>query len=156
MATGSVTWFAQGLADLMTKKHDLSADALKLAIVTTATVPSKTTAAPHFAGTGTTDFSASQVATHAGGYTGPIALTTPTVTIASGVPTFRADIVSVPVDAGGFSNGAYGIIYNSTDANKRALAYVELSAGGTLSNVSGALTIDWAGATNDILTLTAQ
>lgn len=154
MATGTVTWFAQGLADLMTKKHDMSADVLKVAIVSATTVPSKTTAAPHFGGTGTTNFATNEVATHAGGYTGAITLTTPTVSIVAGVPTFRADIVTVAMDAGGFSNGAYGIIFNSTDANKRALGFVELSAAGTASNVAGSLSIDWSGATNDIFTVT--
>jgi hypothetical protein len=153
MATGTVKWFAQGLLDLGNKIHDLDGDDLRIGIVTTTTVPSVTTAAPHWGGTGTTNFATNQVAT-ATAYTGPIALTTKTWSIVSGVDTLRADVVTVAQDAGGFTNGAYGIIYNNTDANKRALAYVELSAAGTLSLVAGSVTIDWAGATNDILTLT--
>lgn len=155
MATGNVKWFAQALHDLGNKIHDLDGDDLRLAIVTTATVPAITTAAPHFGGSGTTNFATSQVATGTG-YSGPIALANKSWSVVAGVPTLRADVVTVASDASGFSNGAWGIIYNNTDASKRAIAFVELSAGGSASNVSGNLTIDWSGATNDLLTLTAS
>jgi hypothetical protein len=58
------------------------------------------------------------------------------------------------IDASGFTTGAYGIIYNDTDANKRALGFVELSSAGTLSLVAGGVTIDWGGAGTDLLTIT--
>lgn len=153
MATGTVKWFAQGLMDLGNKLHDMDGDTLKLGIVTSATVPLLSTAAPHWGGTGTTNFASNQVAL-ATGYSGPITLTSKTWSLISNVPTFRAAVITIPQDAGGFANGAYGIIYNDTDANKRALGFVEISAGGTASNVSGAVVIDWSGANNDILTLT--
>ena len=153
MATGDVRWFAQGLLDLGNKIHNLSSDAWRLGIVTTSTVPSLTTTAPHWGGTGTTNFATNQVAT-ATAYTGPITLTTVTWTIVSGNPTFRADIVTIAQDASGFTNGAWGIIYNNTDTNKRAIGFVELSSTGAASVVSGPITIDWNGASNDILRLT--
>lgn len=154
MATGTVKWFAQGLADLGNKIHNLSSDTLNLGIVTTATVPSITTAAPHWGGTGTTNFATNQVVTTGTQYTGPKTLASVTWTSVSGVATLRATDVAMTQDASGFANGAYAIIYNNTDANKRALGYVELSAAGTASLVAGALTIDWQGAGTDILTLT--
>ena len=154
MATGTVKWFAQGLMDLGNKIHDMDGDDWRMGIVTTATVPSVTTASPHFGGTGTTNFATNQVATAGTSYTGPVVLTTESWSIVSGVVTWRADVVNLAQDASGFTNGAYGIIYNNTDANKRAIAYVELSAAGSLSLVAGAVSIDWNGATNDILTLT--
>ena len=153
MATGTVKWFAQAILDLGNKIHSMPSDDIRIGIVTTTTVPSLSTAAPHWGGTGTTNFATNQVAT-ATAYTGPIALVSKTWSIVSNVPTFRADVVTIAQDAGGFTNGAYGIIYNNTDANKRAIAFIELSAGGTLSLVSGSVTIDWSGATNDILTIT--
>jgi hypothetical protein len=153
MATGTVKWFAQGLHDLGNKIHDLDNDDLRIGIVSAVTVPTVATAAPHWGGTGTTNFATNQVAL-ATAYTGPIALTTKVWLIVAGVPTLRADIVTIAQDAAGFTNGAYGIIYNNTDVNKRAIGYVELSAAGTLSIVAGSESIDWAGATNDILTLT--
>ena len=154
MATGTIKWFAAGLLELGNKVHNLGSDTLKLGIVTTATVPSLSTAIPHWGGTGTTDFSANQVATAGTQYTGPKTLASVTWTNVSNVPTLRATDIAMTQDASGFTNGAYGIIYNDTDSSKRALGYVEISSGGSASLVAGALTIDWGGAGTDILTIT--
>lgn len=153
MATGDVKWFQQSVLDLGNKIHNLGSDVLKLGIVTTATVPSMSTSGPHWGGTGTTNFATNQVGT-GGGYTGPITLASVTWTNVSGVLTLRATDVVISQNASGFSNGAYGIIYNDTDANKRAIGYIELSSGGTLSIVSGSVTIDWQGAGTDVLRIT--
>lgn len=153
MATGNIKWFADGLLAMGNKAFNLSSDVLKLGIVTTATVPSLTTAVPHWGGTGTTNFSTNQVGT-GGGYTGPITLASVTWTNVSGVLTLRATDVVIPQNASGFANGAYGIIYDDTDTNKRAIGFVELSSGGTATIVSGSLTIDFQGAGTDVLTLT--
>lgn len=153
MATGDIKWFQQGILDLGTKIHNLTADALQLGIVTTTTVPTMATVAPHWGGTGTTNFATNQVGT-GGGYTGPIALLSVTWTNVSGVLTLKATDVVVPQNASGFSNGAYGIIYNNTDTNKRAIGFIELSSAGTLSIVSGSFTIDFQGAGTDVLRIT--
>ena len=153
MATGDIKWFADGLLQLGNKIHNLSADTLRLGIVTTATVPSITTAIPHWGGTGTTNFAANQVGT-GGGYTGPIALSSVTWTNVAGVPTLRAADVVIPQNASGFANGAYAILYNDTDTSKRALGWIELSSAGTASIVSGSLTIDFQGAGTDVLRIT--
>lgn len=152
MATGDVKWFAQALHDLGAKIHNLGADDLRLGIITSAATPTSTTAAPHWGGTGTTNLATSQVATGGTEYTGPVALSGESWTVVSGVPTLRADVVSLAQDAAGFTNGRWGIIYNNTDANKRAVAFVDL--GSDRSIADGPLSIDWNGATNDILTLT--
>ncbi len=154
MATGTVKWFASALLDLGNKIHNLSSDTLKLGIVTTATVPSLSTAAPHWGGTGTTNFATNQVGTGGTQYTGPKTLASVTWTSVSNVPTLRATDIAMTQDASGFTTGAYGIIYNDTDANKRALGFVEISSAGTASLAAGALTIDWGGAGTDILTIT--
>ena len=154
MATGTMKWFAQGLLDLGNKIHNLSSDTLMLGIVTNTTVPSLSTAAPHWGGTGTTNFATNQVATTGTQYTGPKTLASVSWSLVSNVPTLRATDIAMTIDASGFTNGAYGIIYNNTDANKRALGFVELSSAGTLSLVAGAVTIDWGGAGTDLLTIT--
>jgi hypothetical protein len=153
MATGDIKWFQQGLLDLGNKIHNLSSDVLMLGIVTSAVAPTMGTAAPHWGGTGTTNFATNQVGV-SGGYTGPITLAGVSWSNVSGVLTLRATDPVIPQNAAGFSNGAYGIIYNSTDANKRALGYVELSAAGTLSIVSGSVTVDFQGAGTDVLRIT--
>lgn len=153
MAAGDIKWFQQGLLDLGNKIHNLSSDALLLGIVTSATAPTMATAAPHWGGTGTTNFATTQVGV-GGGYTGPITLASVTWTNVAGVITLRATDVVVPQNAAGFTNGAYAIIYNNTDADKRAIGYIELNAAGTLSIVSGSFTIDFQGAGTDVLRLT--
>jgi hypothetical protein len=153
MATGNIKWFQEGILQLGNKVHNLSSDVLQLGIVTTTTVPTMATAIPHWGGTGTTNFATNQVGV-GGGYTGPITLAGVTWTNVSGVLTLRATDVVIPQNAAGFANGAYGIIFNSTDANKRALGYVELSAAGTATIVSGSLTLDFQGAGTDVLTIT--
>ena len=121
MATGDIKWFQQGLLDLGNKIHNLGSDVLQLGIVTSTVAPSMATAAPHWGGTGTTNFATTQVGV-GGGYTGPITLAGVTWSNVAGVPTLRATDPVSPQNAAGFANGAYGIIFNSTDANKRALA----------------------------------
>lgn len=156
MATGDIKWFSAGLLQLGTGIHNLTTADLRLGIVTTATVPTIDTAVPHWGGTGTTNFATNQVST-GGGYTGPVALASVTFTeIGTGpkVPTLRATDPVIPQNASGFTNGAYGIIYNNTDANKRALGFIEISAAGAASIVAGSLTLDFQGAGTDILRLT--
>lgn len=154
MATGNMKWFAAGLLALGNKLIDLTNDTLKLGIVTTATVPSLSTADPRWGAGGTTNFSSSQVATGGTAYTGPVTLTSKTWSLVSNVPTLRAADITLAQDGSGFTNGAYGIIYDDTDAGKRALGFVELASGGTASLVAGAITIDWGGAGTDLLTIT--
>jgi hypothetical protein len=154
MATGTVKWFAQALKDLGNKIHDMDSDTLKFGIVNATTVPTLSTAAPHWGGTGTTNFATNQVGTSGTSYTGPITLANKVWDLFSNVATFRADTITLAQDASGFTNGAYGIIFNDSDANKRAIGFVELSASAAASLVAGQLVIDWSGANNDILTLT--
>ena len=151
MAVGDIKWFAQGLHDLGNKIHNLSTDVIKLGLITSAATPAVSTAAPHWGGTGTTNFATNQVTTGTSYSTGGPTLVD-TWTLVSNVPTFRADVVTIAQDATGFTNARWGIIYNSTDANKRALAFVDL--GSDRSIQPGSLTLDWSGANNDILTIT--
>lgn len=143
MAAGDVTFFNQFVLDVGNKLHDLDGDDWRIGLVTTATVPAKTTAAPHWGGTGTTNFATNEIAT-ATSYTGPIVLTSETWANSSNSQVWSAGKVGpIAQDAGGATNIAYGIIYNNTDANKRAAAFVEISSTGAVSLVSGPLEIRW-------------
>jgi hypothetical protein len=93
-----------------------------------------------------------QVATGGTQYTGPLTLGSKVWALATGGPKFRAATISLTQDGSGFTNGRWGVIYNDTDANKRCLGYLDL--GSDRSLVTGALTIDWNGADNDILQIT--
>jgi hypothetical protein len=150
MARGDIKWFAQGQHDLGNKIHDMDGDDIRMGIVTNATVPAINTAAPHWGGTGTTNFATNQVPTGTA-YTGPIAVSETWALTAAGAD-FRLVDVTIAQDAGGgFTTGYWGIIYNNTDANKRALGYVDL--GGPVGNVAGPIDFAWNGATNDVLRL---
>lgn len=157
MAAGTIKWFAQGLLDLGNKVHNLSSDTFMIGIITNTTPPTVDTVAPHWGGSGTTNFATNQVSTAGTSYTGPKTLTSVSWTLVGSnpkVPTFRAADVTISQDASGFTNGAYAIIYNNTDANKRAIAWVELNTSGTVSIVDDLVRIDWGGAGTDILTIT--
>lgn len=142
MAAGTVKWFAQGLHDLGNKIHDLDSDTFKMGIVTGVT-PTVATAAPHWGGTGTTNYATSQVVTTGTSYTGPKTCSSPTWTVgATGAVMDWADTnFQMAQDASGFTNGGYGIIYNDSDANKRAIAYLEISSTNAASLVTGAVNI---------------
>jgi hypothetical protein len=141
MARGDVHVFAA--YELKSKAgtgFNLTSDSIKIGIVTSGTVPTVSTADPRWGAGGSTDFSANQVATGTA-YTGPIALTSVFYTRTSGVNTFTSANVTVAQDAGGFTNAAYGILYDDTVAGKFAIAFVDL--GGPVSIVGGALNINW-------------
>ena len=143
MATGTFKWFAQGIHDLGNKIHDLDSDDWRMGLVTTATVPAVNTAAPHWGGTGTTNFATNQVSTGGTTYTGPLVLTSEAWTLtATGAAMDWADtVMQLAQDASGPTNIAYGIVYNNTDTNKRAIGYLEISSAGTASLVAGAINI---------------
>lgn len=153
MAVGDITWFRAGLLAVGTKLIDLNADTIKLGLVKSAANsgidPTNTLADPRWGAGGTTNLSSSQVATGTSYTTGGPSLTTKTFALQSNVPTLRADIVTIAQDAAGFTNARWGILYESVTT--RAIAFVDL--GSDRSVVGGALTIDWNGATNDILTI---
>jgi len=151
MARGDWKWFAQAERDLGKKVHDLELDDLRIGIVTNATVPAVNTPAPHWGGTGTTNFAANQVPTGTA-YTGPLDVVVAAWALTAAGADLRLNNISIAQDAGGgFTTGHWGILYNNTDANKRAIAYLDL--GGPVGNVAGAIDYDWNGATNDVLRL---
>jgi hypothetical protein len=152
MALGDIKWHAQALLDLGNKVHNLSSDALKLGLITSAATPAIGTQGPHFGGSGTTNFATNQVKAGTSYPAGGVSLTGVTWALQGGVPTLRAAKVTMAQDAAGFDNARWGIIYNSADASKRALAFIDLGADRNVTG--GSLTLDWSGATDDILTIT--
>lgn len=133
MAAGDFTWFTQGKVDLLNKVHNLGSDTLKLALITSAATPTETTAAPHWGGTGTTDYSANEV-TPGGNYTtGGVTLASVTAAADGADAKFDAADISITQHASNPTNARWGILYNSTDANKRALGFLDLGSARDLS-----------------------
>lgn len=139
MAQGDVVWFDQALLDLGEKVHDLSSDTFKYALATSVVTPTTSTSDPRWGAGGGTNLSTNAVATGTA-WTGPVALTGVTWTIATGTPTFdAADPTAIAQDAAGFTNARWLYIYNDTAAGKQALCYMDLGADRSI--VSGPLTI---------------
>jgi len=141
MASGDITFFHQFKVDLGNKIHDLDTDTWKVGLITSAVTPAAADAAPHWGGTGTTNYSTNQV-TPGGNYaTGGPSLTALAYTNSSGTVSWQAAKVSIASHASNPTNARWGIIYNSTDANKRAAAYVDLGSARDLTQ--GLFEIRW-------------
>ena len=140
MARGDVVFFNQFMGDLGRKLHDLDNDTFNYAIVDNSTVLAATTADPRWGAGGTTNLSLNEVATGTA-YTGPAAAT---IAFDETAGTITIDFTvnpNIAQDAGGFADGYYLVVYNNTDAGKRAACYMDL--GGPVGNVDGPLVINW-------------
>lgn len=142
MARGDVKVFAAfELASKAGTAVNLTSDTIKLGIVNNGTIPTVSTADPRWGAGGTTNFATNEVATGTSYSAGGPSLASVTYTRTNGVATFDAADVTIAQDASGFTTGYWGIIYDSTDAGKHAIAFVDL--GGPVSIQGGALTFTW-------------
>lgn len=152
MANGDIKWFAQALHDLGNKIHDLDADDLRVGFITSAVTPALGDAAPHWGGTGTTNFNTSEV-TPGGNYPAEgYVLVSVSWSVVSNVPTLRATDISIAQHASNPTNARWGVLYNNTDTNKRAIGFLDFGSARDLT--AGAFTFNFGGAGTDILTLT--
>lgn len=152
MANGDIKWFSGGLLALGTKVHNLASDTLKVGFITSAATPAISDTDPRWGAGGSVNFSSSQV-TPGGNYaTGGPTLASVTFTNVSNVPTLRATDISIAQHASNPTNARWGILYNDTDASKRALAFLDFGSARDLT--AGAFTFNFGGAGTDILTLT--
>lgn len=144
MAQGDVTYFNQFWEDVGDKLHNLSTDTFHFGIVTNATVPTATTADPRWGAGGTTNFLTNEV-TPGGNYTtgGPSMSVTITDnwTTSGSVSTIDFDDVSIATHASNPTGAYWGIIYNTTDAGKRCVGFIEL--GGPVDLTAGPFSVTW-------------
>jgi hypothetical protein len=107
---------------------DLSSDVLKLAIVDDTLIPATDDTTPTWS-----DYSANEVVS-TGNYTaGGETLTTVVSAMVSGIYTLTADDVNIAIHASGFTDGAYGILIDTTATGTPALGFVQLE-GRSISN----------------------
>lgn len=152
MATGDIKWFSGALLALGTKVHDLSADTLKVGFITAVATPAVSDTDPRWGAGGSVNFSTNEV-TAGGNYTaGGVTLASVTWTNVSSVPTLRATDITIAQHASNPTNARWGILYNNTDASKRALAFLDFGSARDLT--TGAFTFNFQGAGTDILTIT--
>lgn len=128
MAAGDITFFHQFKVDLGNKVMDMDGDTFKAGFVTATVTPTAADAAPHFGGTGTTNYATNEV-TPGGNYSaGGPSLTTVTYANAAGTVSWKADKLSIAQHASNPTNARWIILYDSTDANKRAVAFCDLGS----------------------------
>lgn len=152
MASGDIKWISGGLLALGTKVHDLSADTFKVGFVTSVVTPAIADTDGRWGAGGSVNYSTNEV-TPGGNYSaGGVTLASVTWTNVSGVPTLRATDISIAQHASNPTNARWGVLYNSTDASKRAIAFLDFGSARDLT--TGAFTFNFGGAGTDILTLT--
>lgn len=147
MARGTFAVFNQFKADIGEKLHNLETDSFKLALTTLQVGGTPTVAAtdadPRWGAGGSTDLSTSEVS--GTNYTaGGNALGTPTYDESSGTATFdTADPAAWLQHASGPTDIKTAILYNDTDAGKRAIGFMDMTADGTtaISLVDGDITV---------------
>ena len=148
MAQGDTVLFNKFVEDMGDKLYNLSGDTFKLALVKSSANggidPTATTADPRWGAGGTTNLLSSEV-TPGGNYTtGGESLSTTITdnwTISSNVSKFDGDDVSIASNASNPTNARWGIVYDDTDAGKRAIGYVDLGSDSDLSG--GNFTLAW-------------
>lgn len=136
MARGDLIVFEEFSLQLGTKQHDLSSDVIKAGIVDDTLTPLANIETPTWG-----DFSANEVSTGGGYPAGGIVLQSVLYTETGGVATLDADDLALLQDAGGFTDGFWVIVYNSTNGTDMAIAFVELD--GPVSEVAGPIAIAW-------------
>lgn len=133
MAAGDITFFNQFQVDLGNKIHDLDTDTFKVGFVTTSTTPTAADAAPHWNGTGTTDLSTNEVSAGGNYSAGGPSLANTAYADNSGTAEWKADKISIAQHASNPTNARWGILYNSSDANNRAVAFLDFGSARDLS-----------------------
>ena len=118
--------FDEFLLDALSQVHDISTETILLGIVDATITPAADDGTPRWA-----DYSANEVDT-AGNYTaGGETLTTVVLSVIAGVVTLTADDVTIAMDALGFTDGYWGILYNGDATNDEAIGFIDM--GGPVS-----------------------
>ena len=135
MAQGTLAIFNRFKDDLGEKLHNLETDSFKVALVTLQVGGSPTISAadsdPRWGAGGATNLSTSEVS--GTNYTaGGNATANPTYTELAGTAKWDADDPATWIqNAGGPTDIKTAVIYNDTDAGKRAIGFIDMTADGT-------------------------
>jgi hypothetical protein len=145
MAVGDVTLYSkllQAEADQTTLSSmplDYDTDTLKMMILDVNHTPdnSDTTSQEHL-----DDVDADEVSTTAG-YTGPITLTTVTVTTLADVISINLDNVQVTADGSGFTDGRYAVVYKDSGSPATSPLICTIDLGSSVSIAINDLQFNW-------------
>lgn len=144
MAQGTVTMFQEHLGQLGLGEFNLNTDVYKIGIITSAVTPVTGASDPGWAVARGVDFSATEV-TPGGNYSTGGADITNIFSEAAGVATFDAadQAPYVAVNASNATDARWGIIYNDTDVDKKAIGFLDF--GSVFDMTTGDLNITWDG-----------
>lgn len=151
MAQGTVTMFEEALGSIGLGEFNLNTDEYRIGIVTNANPPVANDPDPGWAVARTTNFLATEV-TPGGNYaTGGTDITN-LFSEVGGVATFDAanQLPYVAANASNATDARWGIIYNNTDVDKKALGFIDF--GSAFDMTTGDLNITFDG--NGIITWT--
>ena len=140
MAQGDLTIFQEYLGSLGLAEFNLNTDTYKLGIVTSTNAPITGDADPGWSASRSTDFSATQV-TPGGNYADGGPDITNTYSEAGGTATFDGADITILQNASNPTNARWGIIYNDTDSDKKAMLFVDL--GSDFNMTTGDLVFTW-------------
>lgn len=140
MAAGDLTVFDEFLEDVGLELHQLETDDFKCGLITATATPTAADADPCWGAGGTTNLSTNQV-TPGGNYATGGPSIGGTYSQTSGTATFDGTDVSITQNGSNPTNARWGIIYNDTEANKHAMAFIDLGAVIDLS--AGDFSITW-------------
>ena len=144
MAQGTVTMFEEFLGTMGLKLFNLNTDAYHIGIITSSNPPVAADPDPGFHANRTTNFLATEV-TPGGLYSTGGSDISNTYAEAAGVSTFDAAnlLPYVAQDGSNATDARWGIIYNFTDAEKRAIGFLDF--GSDFDMTTGDLNITWDG-----------
>ena len=144
MAQGTVTMFEEFLGTSGLGEFNLNTDEYRIGIVTNVNPPVANDPDPGWHASRTTNFLATEV-TPGGNYaTGGTDITN-IFSEAAGVATFDAADQSpyVAQNASNATDARWGILYNNTDADKKAIGFLDF--GSVFDMTTGDLNITWDG-----------
>lgn len=128
MALGQVKFFTQFKVDLGKEIHNLDTHVFRAGLITDAVTPAENDPAPHWGGTGTTNYASSQV-TPGGNYSsGGPTLSNVSYSDDGGVIHWRGSKIAIAQNPSNPTNARWIILYNNTDSNKRAVAFIDLGS----------------------------
>jgi hypothetical protein len=134
--------FQEFLGTMGLAEFNLNTDLYKIGLVDSVLTPVTGATDPGWAAGRTTDYSANQVATSANYVDGGKDITN-TYAEAAGVGKFDAadQAPYVGVDGSNATDARWGIIYNDTDVDKKAIGFLDLGA--VFDMTTGDLNITW-------------
>ncbi len=137
MARGDLTLFNGFIENLTQEGHNFATDTLRVGIITNVQTPVATEATPSWG-----DYSANEVSDGNGYTAGGITVTGLSDDRSDNVLTVDGDDIALAQNASGFTDGYWGILYNSSNAQNAAIGFIELD--GPLSIAAGPLALNWS------------